>query len=235
MILQLPANAPAIAHIGTATLLVLHVGGGALGIAAGTVAMVARKGRPVHRTAGKVFVAAMLTMAGVAACVAPFLSAPWTNTTAAVLTFYLVVTGWAAARRPPGTSGLLERLALVVPLGVVTMVAGLWLTFSGTPRLAGFASVFVFAGLAALAVWGDVRTLRRGGLVGPARTARHLWRLGAAFAIALGSFFIGQQEYLPKAVQGTPLVGLPMGAAIVAIIAWQVRARWPRGRRTSAA
>jgi hypothetical protein len=42
---------------------ILHIGAGAIGLASGTVAALARKGGRVHRRAGTVFVISMLVMA----------------------------------------------------------------------------------------------------------------------------------------------------------------------------
>ena len=47
-------------------LYVVHIGGGIAGMLSGTVAMIYRKGSRGHVLAGKVFVAAMLTMASAA-------------------------------------------------------------------------------------------------------------------------------------------------------------------------
>ena len=91
MILQLSADAPVILRAAAVAALVLHVSGGAMGIAAGWTAILAAKGQRLHRVAGTVFFVAMLMMTGVAAIVAPMLpQAQWTNTTAAIFTFYLV-------------------------------------------------------------------------------------------------------------------------------------------------
>jgi uncharacterized membrane protein len=87
-------------HLGADALLVLHIGGGALGLLSGAVALTARKGETLHRAAGNVFFISMLSMAGVGASVAPFLpDGQRPNFVAGVMTLYMLVTAWVAAKR----------------------------------------------------------------------------------------------------------------------------------------
>jgi hypothetical protein len=86
----------------------------------------------------------------------------------------------------------------------------------------------VFAAVGALGVVGDARLLGHGRLEGPRRTARHLWRLCAALAIAWGSF-AGQPKAVPEPLRGSPLTLLPMLAVLVLMTVWLVRLR-PRRR-----
>ena len=50
-------------HGFTTLAFVLHIGGGAVGLVSGAIAIFARKGSRVHRAAGNVFFASMLVMA----------------------------------------------------------------------------------------------------------------------------------------------------------------------------
>ncbi len=232
------AGAPLLLHIGANALLFAHIAGGSVAIAAGYVAVTAKKGGRLHRVAGTTFFLAMLTMTGVAALTAPFIDSKWTNTTAAVFTFYLTVTGWAAIRRRPGEVGRFERVAVAIPLGIIAMAAVLGVLYAGTSRLGGFSTVFLFAGLSTLAATCDLSVIRRGGLAGPARTARHLWRMGLAFFVATGSFFMGQQRQFPEAWQGHPIWLIPAFAPLAFLAFWMVRVRllpWLRSRRRQAA
>ena len=122
MILQFGPEAPWILHFLAAAALVLHIGGGTMGMISGGVAMFARKGGRLHRVAGTVFFVSMLFMTGIAAIVAPMLpEARWTNTTAAVFTLYLVLTAWATVRRRAGEVGRFERAVVAVPLGILEL------------------------------------------------------------------------------------------------------------------
>jgi len=228
-VLEFGAEAPWIAHAAAATALVLHIGGGSVAMASGAVAMAAPKGERLHRAAGNVFFASMLTMATVAAIVAPMLpTEQWTNTTAATFTLYLVATAWATARRGEGEVGRFERVAMIVPLGIVALAAGV-LAFGlpaskdETPSI-----VYAFAVICALSAACDLRAIRRGGLSGVSRIARHVWRMSAALFVATGSFFFGQAQVLPEAIRNSALPMVLGLAPLVLMAFWLVRVRSPR-------
>src|SRR5688572_24618912 len=84
-------------------ILIAHIFGGSLAIAAGFVALAAPKGASWHRKSGMVFFYAMLLMATLAVFMAAFRGvAPGVNIPMGLLTIYLVVTGVNAVR-PPGS------------------------------------------------------------------------------------------------------------------------------------
>jgi len=228
MNLEAPPGAPWILHVGAALLLVMHIGGGAMGILSGGVAMFAKKGGRAHAVAGTVFFVSMLTMAGVAAVVAPLLpDGRWTNTTAAVFTLYLITTAWATVRRRPGTTGRFERVILVLPLGIAAV--GLVLVPYGatTGRMEGFATIYIFALICALAAASDLAMIRNGGVTGRDRTVRHLWRMSAALFVATGSFFFGQQDRIPAAILATPIPTVVGLAPLPLMTFWWLRTRFP--------
>jgi hypothetical protein len=77
----------------------------------------------------------------------------------------------------------------------------------------------------------DLRMIRAGGIAGPARIARHLWRMTLALAIANGSFFLGQPRFVPEIFKATGLnFALPLGV-VALLIFWLVRVRLPRTPR----
>jgi uncharacterized membrane protein len=236
MILQIAPDAPLIVRAAATTALILHIGGGATAIAAGWTSILARKGGRLHRVAGTVFFVAMLSMAGVGAIVAPMLTeAQWTNTSAAIFTLYLVITAWMTVRRPAGEVAWFEKAALAVPAGFVLLVLGLAATGRGG---VGFAAVYVFAALGTLAGICDLRMIRAGGIAGPARIARHLWRMTLGLAVATGSFFVGQPRFVPEVLKDTGLNVLISVAVPVLLAFWMFRVRAPRifrRRRVSAA
>lgn len=99
----------------------LHVAAGAVGLASGAVAMIARKGGRLHRSAGQVFFGSMLVMGGLGAAIAA-MTPDRITTLAGTLTVYLVGTGWMTARRPAGQSGRFETAGFV--LATVLAVSG---------------------------------------------------------------------------------------------------------------
>ncbi len=222
MILEAPADAPIYLRYAAKALLVSHIGGGAVGMIAGTVALLAPKGELLHRFAGNVFFVAMLIMAGVGAGVAPFLPAEQLpNTTAGVFTFYMVLTGWLTVKRPEGTVKRLDGAIMIIPLGGA--VIGAYITtlsqYTGIQHMAGY----VIATIATLCVAGDLHLLLRRGLVGRARISRHVWRMCTGLLIAVMSFFTGQQKYLPEIVRGTFWLNVPGLIVITLMVFWLLR------------
>lgn len=235
MVLEAPAGAPWILHFAAALLLWAHIAGGTVGILSGWTAIVARKGGKAHRMAGHAFFVSMLFMAGIGGAVAPFLpDAKLTNTTAGVFTFYLVASGWATVRRRAGTVGRFEKAAVVVPFGVAAL--GLYLVWLAMQngKAGAYATIYIFAAFAALAAACDLRMIRDGGVIGAARTTRHLWRMTLALFVATGSFFIGQQDNLPEAVQGTVWPVIPVLGVVALLVYWLVRMRLPGVHRAIA-
>jgi uncharacterized membrane protein len=209
------------------TLLAFHIGGGSIAILSGAAAITVAKGEHLHRLFGTIFVAAMLTMATAAVCLATLIGQRG-NILAGSFAFYFVVSAWMTVRRKDGVVGRYETFALLVPLAIaaVAFTFGLWAAAS--PKgLDGYGPVlyFVFAGLAALAGALDLRVVLRGGLSGVQRIARHLWRMSFAFFIAAGSFFIGQQKVMPAFMHGSRIL-LALGLAPLALMVfWLIRVR----------
>lgn len=233
--LELPPGTPSWLSAGADAALVVHISGGAVGLVAGACALAARKGARLHRMAGTVFFIAMLAMAGTGALIAPFLPrGQWTNTTAGLFTFYLVATAWAAARRPDGRTGLFEIAAFLMAAGLAAMGATLAVLYAGTPDAEGFEVVWGFAAVAAFAGALDLRMMLAGGVTGPARIRRHLWRMTLALTVAAVSFFVGQQKVMPEVVRGHPLLFAPPLLALLLMVFWLVRTR-SRSQKPAAA
>nr|MEA2796969.1 hypothetical protein [Phenylobacterium sp.] len=230
MILHLSPDAPLLIRAVAATGLVLHIGGASVGMASGAVALIAPKGERLHRAAGNVFFVAMLTMSAVAAIVAPLLP-DRISAVMGLLTFYLTATAWAVVRRPPGQVGRFEAgaglAALVIAAAFVAlaviggrMPGGM---LDDEPSQLGY----VFAIVALIAAASDFRMIRRGGLSGAPRIARHLWRMCLALFIAWGSF-AGQPRAQPEALRGSPYLFLPALAVLALMVFWLVRTRFTR-------
>jgi len=235
-VLEVSAEAPWIVHAAAGTALFLHVAGGSVAMVAGGTAVLARKGERLHRAAGHVFFAAMLTMASVAAVVAPMLPThQWTNTLAAIFTLYLTASAWMTVRRSEGQVGRFERAALAVPLGVMAMAALFAVTGFRPTDDNTFGAVFGFGGVCALAALGDIRMIRRGGIAGVERVARHVWRMCAALFVATGSFFFGQSQVLPDELRATAIPTVLGLAPLVLMAFWLARIRIGRAFRGAAA
>jgi uncharacterized membrane protein len=209
-------------------ILILHISGAGIGLLSGAVALAVRKGGRLHRLAGNVFFVSMLTMTAIGASVAPFLPQPQRGSAiGGVITFYLVATSWATVRRKEGTVGRFEIGALLVALGAASAEAMLGLQAANSPtgmlEGAPAPAYFVFASIAGLAGALDLRMILRGGLYGAPRIVRHLWRMCLALLIAMFSFFLGQQQVFPVALQGSPLLFVPEIVVLGLLIFWLCR------------
>lgn len=209
-------------------LMLIHVTAGAVGLAAGFAALAFRKGERLHRAAGTAFFVSMLVMSGLGAILALFLPNRPTAIIGAV-TFYLVATAWSAARRAEGEVGRLERSGFYAAVGLTTLALAAGWVAAASPAGAldqiPAGMIFGFAALGAVAAAGDLRLIRHGGLSGEARIRRHLWRMCAALAIAAMSFFFGQQDEFPAAVQGSPVLMAPPLIALGSLAWWMARTR----------
>jgi hypothetical protein len=224
---HIPAGSPWWIYALVIAALVLHIGGGSVAILAGYGAATMPKGEHWHRLFGKVFVAAMLVMASAAFGLAVCLGQR-SNIGGALLAFYLVLTAWLAARRGDGRTGLLERLALALVLGLAVAFFSWGVSAEHAPKgTESYSSVFyfIFAGIAGLLAATDIRVVIAGSPMGVARIARHLWRMCFAFFFAAGSFFLGQQKVMPVWMHGSPVLWTLGLAPLGFLIFWLVRVR----------
>lgn len=224
------------ASILTTLTFILHILGGSVAMTAGLVAVCARKGGRIHRTAGDVFVVAMLVMAVFAAILGLIMPGQIVNVFIAAFTLYLVSTGWLAARKGHETAGTAEKISLAV--AIILCVPFALLLFQILTGVALFETAFrlhgpilvalcVFAAIIALATLGDVRVVLRGGISGRSRIARHLWRMCFGFVLCLGSGFTnGFARLLPGPYHVPPAFFVPQLLMLVVLIYWLVRVRF---------
>ncbi len=215
---------PSWLHLG---LMGIHIASGVVALVAGTVAVAGRKGGAIHVSAGTWFCAAMLTLGVTASILEPFRTPRPGSPIVGLFVCYFVLTSWVAARRRDGTTGKFELVAAIAALG--TAAAMVWGGLSGkssTP--VGVGPVFALAGLCAVAGLLDLRVVLRGRLTAGERIRRHLWRMCFAFFIATGSFFLGQQDIMPAAVRGSPILFAFAFAPFAVMAFWLVRLRFPK-------
>lgn len=219
--------------------LLVHIVAGSLAIVSGYVALFAAKGAKVHRSAGIVFVGSMVTMGLFGAGMAAF-KAELVNVMAGLVASYLVVTGLMTVRPATPGSRRLSAGAMLVALatGLASLALGTAALVLGEGTPAGpYAPLFlVFGTIAFLSGVGDLRMMRAGGIQGPRRLARHLWRMCFGLFIAAGSFFLGQADEIPERLRILPLLLFASFLPLLAMLywLWRVRIR-PRFRRRSAA
>lgn len=202
-----------------------HIAGGLIAILAGFVAVGVRKGSRMHRLAGTWFAAAMLVL-GLSPAILVGLGPEDDRGMVGLLTCYFVATSWVTARRRDGTTGGFEIVACAIAL---SGAAGwTWYGLAGASTPAGPGPIFVFAGLLLVAGLGDLNVILRRKLTAAQRLSRHLWRMCLAFFIATGSFFLGQQDILPVAMRGSPILFVLAFAPFAVMAFWLVRFRFPK-------
>jgi hypothetical protein len=215
-----------------AVLLTSHIATGVIGLLAGFGALALRKGGRLHRLAGKVFIPTMVLMLAQAAILSLMLP-PRTDWVGTPFLIYLTLTAWAAARFPDGL-GRYGRGLTLFGAASVAMIVGLIALglLSGNAAASGPQAVAPYIlGLVALLTIGlDVRLLVRGGITGPPRIRRHIWRVSTALFVASGSFFLGQMDEFPRAIQG-PVWFIPALAPLVLMIFWLWRYRDRKRRK----
>lgn len=215
-----------------------HASAGAIGLIAGATALSARKGGRLHRRAGTLFVLAMMVL-GTSGAWLGYAKGEIGNVVAGVLTLYFLATAWMAARRGDGETGLFEICACLLAavgaaIGFAIAIASVrdGTAFMGDIPGFGFATVVAICGLL------DLSVILRGGVTGPARIARHLWRMHLGMFIAVGSFFPGQLQFFPEFIrQIRPIILLfiPPFLVVGLMIFWLVRIRIDRRFRQGAA
>lgn len=197
--------------------LLIHVFGAVLGLLSGVLSIAFRKGSGLHGAAGTVFFVSMLAMSASAVYSALFLKPERINVVVGMLTFYLVSTAWRAARVRDGRTGAFDVVAMLFVTGVG--VTGYVFGFQSRAAAAIF---FVFGSIAFLCAFTDVRMLRRGGVVGRERIARHLWRMCLALLIAVVAFYPGQAKLFPPSMRSGWFF-VPHLFVVVTMIFWRIR------------
>jgi len=204
-------------------LAVFHISAGTIGLLSGAAAFIFRKGSVRHRTAGKVFIISMISMAASASVLA-YLLQDLTRVLGGITTIYVVVTAWMTLRRKQGETGRFEIVAFLVAVVAITayLAFGLEATNNATGLVDGHPAGFhyFYAALTAVFAAGDLRLILRGGISGAQRIARHLWRMCYAVFVAAGSLFLGQMQIFPEFIQDTNVLFVLPFVPLVLMIFW---------------
>jgi uncharacterized membrane protein len=205
----------------------IHILAGLLALLAGAIALFSAKGAPLHRRSGSAFAVAMLVLSATGLVMAVLVSPNRVNVIAALLTFYLVGTGYLAVRRSlePARGLLTGFMLLALCASGYAFSLAFEAIASATGRVDGipappllmFGSVGLIGGLL------DARLLLAGRIDGAHRLARHLWRMGFALWIATMSFFLGQARHFPTPIRKSGLLAVPVLLVLVTIVYWLMR------------
>lgn len=213
--------------------LAIHFTAGLASIVSGTIALSAAKGGRLHRRSGMVFTSAMLVLGLTAAGIGAYESRPG-QVFGGLLAAYLVFSAMTTVRPMPGIGRRLDvaLMILVLALAGAMLYGGVneWLDpaveVAGRPRVV---PPLIAGTVLLLAAIGDLRAIRAGGLRGPRRLARHLWRMCFGLFVATGSFFLGQMTFIPGPARILPLLLVLAFAPILFLVYWLWRVR-VRGR-----
>jgi uncharacterized membrane protein len=205
----------------------IHIAAGVLSLPAGTIAVAARKGGRLHARAGNLFFGSMLVLGATAAILEPLREVDPGSPVAGLFVLYFIGTSWATARRRDGRSGWFEIVACIAALGTAALMV--WdAAANGATTPAGPGVIYALAAICLIAGLLDLNMILRRKLSYKQRIARHLWRMCFAFFIATGSFFLGQQDVLPVAVRGSPILFVLAFAPFAVMAFWLVRVRFAK-------
>lgn len=214
-------------------LLVFHFVQSVVMTLAGVAALMWRKGSVAHRFAGNTYAALALTLIATGVALIILRPASFLQGWVAMSSVYLVFTGWATARErragPLALSGAV--LGGVLALAAVPLVFR-ELAVPDPGDRQGVIGILLIAGFLLWFTLLDVLVIRRGGLAGPNRTARHLWRMGVSLLIVAGSATAARPEYYPQVLR--PVLFAPMVLVAIAVVYFLVRTLWRRRRLAAA-
>jgi uncharacterized membrane protein len=210
-------------------LLPFHIAAGVAALFAGYLAIWGTKGGTLHRLSGMVFVVAMVTMSLSGAVMDALKTwSPSINVVAGLMTFYFVVTGLLTVRRRQ--LSWLDRGAVLFALTVAVLAFSAGVDLAGRGRPEAVPS-FIFGTVGVLAAVGDIGMMRAGGLQGPPRIKRHLWRMCFAMWVAAASFFWGPPTRVPEMIRIPALTAVAVLIPIFAMGYWLWRLRSRKSAR----
>ncbi len=215
-------------------ILIFHIIFGTVSVVSGFIGLFSRKGSPIHRKAGQVFVYSMLLM-GVSGTVLAIMTNFVITAFAGLFTCYLIVTAWRIIVTKPNTVSKVDYVSALVALAIMLGCGFYGVNVMNTPEqtLDGipYGAFFFFAGLSAIALAFDIRMLITGGLNPTQRLARHLWRISFAFYLSIGSFIEQSGDLIPKVVRDSGMLELPTMLVLAVMVFYLLKTHfWKRFR-----
>lgn len=187
----------------------LHVGFGFLAVAGALTALSARKGSPLHKRAGWIFVVPMI----VAALTALIFEAEFDRprplaVLAAVATVYLLATSLLSLRNGWRYTPIFEKFLVVVPIGLFAITAMVLFRSIQTDLSGPVLGPTLHGGIFLALLVGDFRLFSNRPLDRLRWIKRHLFRMLLAVAFAIRAVFsFGIEVGVPfEVVFTTPLV-----------------------------
>jgi uncharacterized membrane protein len=203
-----------------------HVFFGALALGAGAMTFSVRKGSPLHRRSGTVFVIAMVMMGGAGAIIAALRSIP-ISVLVGTLVCYLVATAYLAGSVRARAWDARDVSLMCIGFAIAAYAFTNGIAVGSLPKGAKVeypAPLFyAFGSIGLVGALLDLRMIVAGGVRGKHRLARHIWRMGVAMYFATAAFFLGQTKVLPAALQPIEIAGVPVLLVVVLTFFWLAR------------
>jgi hypothetical protein len=215
----------------------LHITGGFIALVSGGVALLVRKGGPVHRAAGRIFLFSMIVTSVLAIYLAIAVPNQLVNAFIGTFVLYLIGSAWLTVHRKAEVSGLPEKVGLVIslilcaPFAVLSfeLAAGLPPLLKSSVPLKGpvAIAIYSFTGVLILAAYGDAKVILRGGTFGARRIGRHLWRMCLGLTLTTGSAFTnGFARFLPGPYHVPLGFFLPQFIPLLFLLYWLIRVQF---------
>jgi uncharacterized membrane protein len=171
------------------TILILHIVAGTLALLAGAVAIFSQKGKTVHRSGGKLFVATM-TITALAAIGLSLLNPNMFLLAIGFFTLYLTFSGWIWALRMTQAKKVSLNY-LIGSFGLLSALLLLYKAFTVSNRVNII--LLVFAGIQLSMALVDL--LKK--LAIRKNTSRHISKIGGAYIAATTAFLVVNNSFLP--------------------------------------
>ena len=213
-------------------LLFVHVALGGIAVFVGAVAFSTRKGATMHVRFGRWFSVAMVASSVLGAVLGAIDYDQYLITVfGAVLSITLIVGGVQTVRdgTKPGSPiayGSAGRNGLNA---TAIIVAGAMAKRAADSELLGFPAedYFFLAGMALVALVGDIAYFLKRNTTSRHRVARHLWRMSLGFFIAAGSAFTGPgMSAYPMYIQESGVLFLPELIILMTMMFWFIKVRF---------
>ncbi len=193
----------------------LHIGFGTIAIAGAVVALSVRKGSPLHKKAGWIFLIPMTVAALTAFVFEIEIETPRPLAIVmSVATLYLLATSILSLRNGTRGIAIAEKALVVIPLALFAFSAAFLAQSIQSGAMAQIPGPMLYASLFLALVIGDFRKMLSPTMQRQARIKRHLLRMLLAFAFAIRALFsIGIDSGLPFEFVVTAPIVLALGAA----------------------
>lgn len=194
------------------SLLLAHVAIGTLALISGGIALGTIKGSRLHKFCGKIFAVSMCITTAVGTYIA-VLKPELVTAISGALTFYLILTSWAALSAKCQGKWIYWIFALMAyALGSMACLGGLeaMSVEGGLKDDFPAGPYFAFGGLSIFACLLDISCIVKAKLSRRQRLTRHIWRMCTALLIASSAVLLGQIYIFPAAIRSEALLSMPL-------------------------